>query len=69
MIEEVLETSLDLGNDYGGLTHDLNEILEHLNLLDVTLVGFLGGREVIRYLSKSEYKRIEKVVLIAPIIL
>src|SRR4030081_567832 len=40
------------GYDYDTFAADLNELLEHLDLREITLVGFsMGGGEVVRYLS------------------
>ncbi|WP_182103638.1 alpha/beta fold hydrolase [Niallia taxi] len=52
------------GYDYDTLTKDLHTLIEHLELQDVTLVGFsMGGGEVVRYISKYGEERIEKAVL------
>ena len=41
------------GYDYDSLASDLQQVIEKLDLSDVTLVGFsMGGGEVARYLSK-----------------
>jgi pimeloyl-ACP methyl ester carboxylesterase len=54
--------------DYDSLSSDLNELIEKLDLHDVTLVGFsMGGGEVVRYLSKFGDKRIAKIVLIGAV--
>lgn len=54
------------GFDYDTLADDLNEILEHLDLHDVTFVAhsFSGG-EVIRYLSRHGSDRVARVALVA----
>ncbi|WP_081909352.1 alpha/beta fold hydrolase [Flavobacterium sp. ASV13] len=57
------------GYDYDTLTDDLNEIIEQLQLEDVTLVGFsMGGGEVVRYFSRYQGKSVTKAVLISSII-
>ncbi|MFH6997255.1 alpha/beta fold hydrolase [Flavobacterium sp. FlaQc-57] len=57
------------GYDYDTLTDDLKEIIEQLQLENVTLVGFsMGGGEVVRYFSKYKGKGISKAVLISSII-
>lgn len=54
--------------DYDRLASDLNELLEQLDLHEVTLVGFsMGGGEVVRYLSRYGSSRIAKAVLISAV--
>jgi pimeloyl-ACP methyl ester carboxylesterase len=56
------------GYDYDTLTADLHALLEHLDLRDVTLVGFsMGGGEVVHYLGTYGSDRVAKVVLAAAI--
>jgi non-heme chloroperoxidase len=54
------------GFDYDTLADDLNEMLEHLDLHDVTFVAhsFSGG-EVMRYLSRHGSDRVARVALVA----
>ena len=41
------------GYEYDTFAEDLHQLLEHLDLHDVTLVGFsMGGGEVARYIAK-----------------
>ncbi|MBA3585577.1 MAG: alpha/beta hydrolase, partial [Gemmatimonadetes bacterium] len=41
------------GYDYDTFAADLDALLEHLDLSDVTLVGFsMGGGEVVRYIGR-----------------
>ncbi len=55
--------------DFTTLAHDLENLLVHLDLQDVTLIGFsMGGGEVVRYLTEFGDKRISKVVLMSSII-
>ncbi len=55
--------------DYTTLAGDLNELIIHLDLKDVTLVGFsMGGGEVVRYLTEFGADRISKAALISSII-
>jgi pimeloyl-ACP methyl ester carboxylesterase len=55
--------------DYSTLTGDLNELILHLDLKDVTLVGFsMGGGEVVRYFTEFGTDRVSKAALIASII-
>jgi non-heme chloroperoxidase len=57
------------GYDYDSFASDLNTLLEHLNLTDVTLVGFsMGGGEVARYLSKyNDNGRVTKAAFISAV--
>lgn len=51
------------GYTYDTLTADLHNLLERLNLSDVTLVGFsMGGGEVARYFSLYAAERVRSVV-------
>lgn len=52
------------GYDYDTLAADLNTLLEHLDLREVTLVGFsMGGGEVARYVGTYGSERVAKAVL------
>lgn len=56
------------GYDYDTLTDDLKEIIDQLDLEDITLVGFsMGGGEVVRYFSRHGGKGVSKVVLISSV--
>ena len=56
------------GYDYDTFAADLNTLLEHLDLHDVTLVGFsMGGGEVARYIGTYGTERIAKAVLAAAV--
>ena len=56
------------GYDYDTLAADLNTLLTHLDLREVTLVGFsMGGGEVVRYLSTYGDERVSKAVLAAAV--
>ncbi|MDA1800613.1 alpha/beta fold hydrolase [Bacillus cereus group sp. BY6-1LC] len=51
------------GYEYDTFTSDLHQLLEQLELQNVTLVGFsMGGGEVARYIGKYGTNRIEKAV-------
>lgn len=55
--------------DYSTLADDLHELILHLDLQEVTLVGFsMGGGEVVRYFTDFKGERIKKAALIASII-
>jgi len=57
------------GYDYDTLASDLNDLIEGLELSDVTLVGFsMGGGEVIRYLSNYGSSKVSKIVLISSVV-
>lgn len=54
--------------DYDALTDDLKAVLDHLDLNDVTLVGFsMGGGEVARYMSRHNGQRVAKAVLVSAV--
>lgn len=54
--------------DYDTLTADLKALLDHLDLDDVTLVGFsMGGGEVVRYFSRYGGARVIRAVLIGSV--
>jgi non-heme chloroperoxidase len=54
--------------DYDTLADDLKTLLNHLQLMQVTLVGFsMGGGEIARYIGKYGTERIEKVVLVSSV--
>lgn len=56
------------GYDYDTLAADLNRLLEHLDLHDVTLVGFsMGGGEVARYVSRYGVDRVTRAVFAAAV--
>lgn len=57
------------GYDYDTFASDLDDLIEKLDLTDVTLVGFsMGGGEVARYLSKYNSKgRVTKAALISAV--
>jgi pimeloyl-ACP methyl ester carboxylesterase len=56
------------GYDYDTFADDLDALLSHLELQQVTLVGFsMGGGEVVRYIGRHGTDRLEKVVLAAAV--
>ena len=56
------------GYDYDTFAADLDALLRHLDLTEVTLVGFsMGGGEVVRYISTFGTDRIAKAVLAAAV--
>jgi non-heme chloroperoxidase len=57
-----------VGNDLDSYADDLAEVIESLDLKDVTLVGHsTGGGEVTRYIGRHGIKRVAKLVLIGAI--
>ena len=63
------KSSKPWGNyDYDTLTDDLSAVLEHLDLDNVTLVGFsMGGGEVARYMSRHNGKRVSKIAFVSAV--
>ena len=56
------------GNDYDTFADDLAELVEKLNLKDVTMVGHsMGGGEVARYIGRHGNRRVKKAVIIGGI--
>lgn len=56
------------GYDYDTFADDLKNLLDQLDLQDVTLVGFsMGGGEVVRYFSRHGGERVTKVVLLSSV--
>jgi pimeloyl-ACP methyl ester carboxylesterase len=56
------------GYDYDTFAADLKALLEHLDLHDVTLVGFsMGGGEVARYIGAHGTERIARAVFAAAV--
>jgi len=56
------------GNEMDTYSDDLAELIEHLDLKDVILVGFsTGGGEVTRYVGRHGTKRIAKVILVGAV--
>ena len=52
------------GYDYDTFAADLNTLLDHLDLREVSLVGFsMGGGEVVRYIGTYGSDRVAKAVL------
>ncbi|QHN04705.1 alpha/beta hydrolase [Granulicella sp. WH15] len=56
------------GNDLDTYADDLAELIEHLDLKEITMVGHsTGGGEVTRYIGRHGNKRVRKAVLIGAI--
>lgn len=56
------------GNDMNGYADDLAELVEALDLSDITMVGHsTGGGEVARYIGRHGTSRVAKAVLIAAV--
>ncbi|WP_426445314.1 alpha/beta fold hydrolase [Paenibacillus sp. S-38] len=57
------------GYDYDTFAADLHRLIEHLDLRDVTLVGFsMGGGEVARYVGTYGSERVKKAVFAASVV-
>lgn len=56
------------GNNMDQYADDLAELIEHLDLKDITMVGHsTGGGEVARYIARHGTKRVAKAVLISSV--
>jgi pimeloyl-ACP methyl ester carboxylesterase len=56
------------GYDFDTLASDLKQLLDHLDLQNVTLAGFsMGGGEVARYMRNYAGARISKIALISSV--
>ncbi|MEH3022327.1 MAG: alpha/beta hydrolase [Pseudomonas oryzihabitans] len=56
------------GYDYDTFADDIKELVEHLDLRDVTLVGFsMGGGDVTRYLARHGSARVAKLALLGAV--
>jgi non-heme chloroperoxidase len=54
------------GYDYDSLADDLADLLDHLELADVTLVGYaVGGGEAVQYLARYGEQRVSGLALVA----
>jgi len=52
------------GNNMDQYADDLSELIEHLDLKEITMVGHsTGGGEVVRYIARHGNKRVKKAVL------
>ncbi len=56
------------GYDYDTFASDINDLLTHLDLKEVTLVGFsMGGGDVTRYISRYGSARVSALVLLGAV--
>ena len=56
------------GYDYDTFADDIAQLIEHLDLRDVTLVGFsMGGGDVTRYIAKHGSERVAGLVLLGAV--
>lgn len=58
------------GYDYATMAEDMAQLIERLDLKDITLVGFsMGGGEVAEYLSRHQHEgRVARAVLVSSIV-
>ncbi|MEO8711633.1 MAG: alpha/beta hydrolase [Parafilimonas sp.] len=55
--------------DYDVLAEDLKNLIDELNVDNVTLVGFsMGGGEVVRYCSKYNCEKVSKIILVSSVV-
>ncbi len=55
------------GYDYNTLADDLGEVMEKLDLRELTLVGHsMGCGEIVRYVSRHGASRVSRAMLVAP---
>ncbi|MGG5287995.1 alpha/beta fold hydrolase [Pseudomonas shirazensis] len=56
------------GYDYDTFADDIAQLIEHLDLRDVSLVGFsMGGGDVSRYIGRHGSERVAKLVLLGAV--
>ncbi|GAA4502538.1 alpha/beta fold hydrolase [Gluconacetobacter tumulicola] len=56
------------GHDYDRLADDIAELITHLDLHDVILVGFsMGGGDVTRYIARHGSERVAKLALLGAV--
>lgn len=56
------------GNDYDTFADDIAQLINHLDLQDVTLVGFsMGGGDVSRYIARHGSARVAALVLLGAV--
>lgn len=56
------------GYDYDTMSQDLKDFIDHLDLNDVTLVGFsMGGGELARYVGKFGTNKLSKLIFLSSI--
>jgi pimeloyl-ACP methyl ester carboxylesterase len=56
------------GYDYDTFADDIHALIEHLDLRDVTLVGFsMGGGDVSRYIARHGTARVAKLALLGAV--
>ncbi|MBJ7224032.1 MULTISPECIES: alpha/beta fold hydrolase [unclassified Brenneria] len=56
------------GYDYDTFSADINQLIHHLDLHDVTLVGFsMGGGDVTRYIARYGTERVAGLVLLGAV--
>ncbi|MBS4003866.1 MAG: alpha/beta hydrolase [Afipia sp.] len=56
------------GYDYDTFANDIAELIDHLNLKEIALVGFsMGGGDIVRYVARHGSARVSKLALISAV--
>lgn len=56
------------GYDYDTFANDIAELIDHLNLKEIALVGFsMGGGDIVRYVARHGSARVSKLTLISAV--
>lgn len=56
------------GYDYDTFADDIAELVKHLDLRDVALVGFsMGGGDIVRYIARHGASRVSKLALVSAV--
>ncbi|WP_323990938.1 alpha/beta hydrolase [Nguyenibacter sp. L1] len=56
------------GYDYDTFADDIAQLIDHLDLRDIVLVGFsMGGGDIVRYITRHGDSRVSKLVLISAV--
>lgn len=56
------------GYDYDTFAEDIAELIEHLGLEDLVLIGFsMGGGDIVRYIARHGSSRVPKLALVSAV--